>query len=83
MIRGGWTPAAAYAFMVFVLLYTPCLATIAAIQKETSPTIASFSVGYSLVLAWIVAFVAYRIGIACRSRIKPIDPFFRIPRARK
>ncbi|MBN2223614.1 MAG: ferrous iron transport protein B [Deltaproteobacteria bacterium] len=63
MIRGGWTPAAAYAFMVFVLLYTPCLATIAAIKKETSPTIASFSVGYSLVLAWIVSFIAYRIGI--------------------
>jgi ferrous iron transport protein B len=64
MIHGGWTPAAAYAFMVFVLLYTPCLATIAAIQRETSPTIASFSVGYSLVLAWIVAFAAYRIGVA-------------------
>jgi ferrous iron transport protein B len=63
MIRGGWTPAAAYAFMVFVLLYTPCLATIAAIRRETSPTIASFSVGYSLVLAWVVAFIAYRIGI--------------------
>ncbi len=63
MIQGGWTPAAAYAFMVFVLLYTPCLATIAAIRRETSPTIASFSVGYSLVLAWIVAFIAYRIGI--------------------
>jgi ferrous iron transport protein B len=63
MVHGGWTPAAAYAFMVFVLLYTPCLATIAAIRKETSPTIAAFSVGYSLILAWIVAFLAYRIGI--------------------
>lgn len=64
MLRGGWTPAAAYSFMVFVLLYTPCLATIAAIKRETSPTIASFSVGYSLILAWIVAFIAYRIGAA-------------------
>jgi ferrous iron transport protein B len=64
MIRGGWTPAAAYSFMVFVLLYTPCLAAIAAIKRETSPTIASFSVAYSLVLAWIVAFAAYRIGVA-------------------
>jgi ferrous iron transport protein B len=63
MMRGGWTPAAAYAFMVFVLLYTPCLATIAAIKRETSPTIASLSVGYSLVLAWIVAFLAYHFGI--------------------
>ncbi len=63
MVHGGWTPAAAYAFMVFVLLYTPCLATIAAIRKETSPTIAAFSVGYSLILAWIVAFIAYRAGI--------------------
>jgi ferrous iron transport protein B len=64
MEHSGWTPASAYAFMVFVLLYTPCLATIAAIKRETSPTIASFSVGYSLVLAWIVAFAAYRIGVA-------------------
>jgi len=63
MMRKGWTPAAAYAFMVFVLLYTPCLATIAAIKRETSPAIASFSVAYSMVLAWIVAFAAYRIGV--------------------
>jgi ferrous iron transport protein B len=63
MIAGGWVPAAAYAFMVFVLLYTPCLATVSVIRREVSTAVAAFSVGYSLVLAWIVAFVAYRVGL--------------------
>ncbi len=63
MKGAGWTSAAAYAFMIFVLLYTPCLAAVGAISREASPTFAAFSVGYSLVLAWIVAFAAYRIGL--------------------
>ena len=47
----------AYAFMAFVLLYFPCIATAVAIRKESSRKWMLFSIGYSLVLAWIVAWV--------------------------
>ncbi|MBO7567808.1 MAG: hypothetical protein J6T60_12030, partial [Bacteroidales bacterium] len=47
----------AYAFMAFVLLYFPCIATAVAIRKESSRKWMLISIGYSLVLAWIVAFV--------------------------
>ncbi len=64
MMEAGWTQVSAYAFMVFVLLYTPCLATVFVIRKETgSSGWAAFSVSYSLVLAWIMAFVVYRGGM--------------------
>ena len=50
-------PGTAYAFMAFVLLYFPCIATAVAIRKESSRKWMLISIGYSLVLAWIVAFV--------------------------
>ena len=59
----GMTPLAAYAMMLFVLLYIPCLATIAAIKRETdSWRWALFSVAFNTSLAWIVAFVIYQGG---------------------
>jgi len=59
-----FTPLTAYTFMAFTLLYTPCLATVAVIKKETgSWKWAAFAVGYSLALAWIVAFLIYRVGL--------------------
>jgi ferrous iron transport protein B len=59
-----FTPLTAYSFMAFTLIYTPCLATIAVIKKETgSWKWTAFAVGYSLALAWIVAFVIYRVGL--------------------
>ncbi len=59
-----FTPLTAYSFMAFTLLYTPCLATVAVIRKETgSWRWAGFAIGYSLVLAWLVAFVIYRVGL--------------------
>jgi ferrous iron transport protein B len=59
-----FTPLTAYCFMAFTLLYTPCLATIAVIKKETgSWKWAAFTVGYSLALAWLIAFVIYRLGL--------------------
>lgn len=51
------SPGTAYAFMAFVLLYLPCIATAMAIRKESSTKWMLISIGYSLVLAWIVAFV--------------------------
>ncbi|MHB9055999.1 MAG: ferrous iron transport protein B, partial [Paludibacteraceae bacterium] len=53
-----YTAGTALAFMLFVLIYFPCLATIVAIKNETgSWKWALFAAGYSLVLAWLVAFL--------------------------
>lgn len=61
--REVFTPRTAYGFMAFTLLYTPCLATIAMIRKETgSRGWTAFAVGYSLVLAWVVAFIINQGG---------------------
>jgi ferrous iron transport protein B len=57
------TPLSAFALMVFVLLYVPCLATIGAIRKETgSWKWTAFSITYQLILAYIVAIVIIFIG---------------------
>ncbi|MDR2651364.1 MAG: ferrous iron transport protein B [Prevotellaceae bacterium] len=54
----------AIVFMVFVLLYFPCIAAIRTIRDETgSWKWAMLSVGYTLALAWIISFVVYRIGL--------------------
>ncbi|UCB45626.1 MAG: ferrous iron transport protein B [Spirochaetota bacterium] len=61
--RSGLTPVTAFAFLVFVLIYTPCLATIATIRQETrSWKWTSFSIGYQIALAWVLAFLIVRIG---------------------
>jgi len=62
-IQDAMTPLIGYAFMIFVLIYTPCLATVAAIRRETgSWGWTGFSVGYGLALAWILAFIIYQGG---------------------
>lgn len=62
--KPDFTAAAALSFMVFVLLYCPCIATITAIVKETgNPRYGLFSVVYNTTLAWIVAFIVYRIAL--------------------
>jgi len=58
-----FTPLSAYAFLVFVLLYTPCVSVIAAMKKEFGARMAVFSVLYQLALAWIVSFAVYNLGI--------------------
>lgn len=56
--------ASALSFMVFILLYCPCVATITAIVKEThSWKYGLFSIVYNTLLAWIVAFCVYRIAL--------------------
>jgi len=58
-----FTPLVAFSLMVFVLTYVPCVATVAVIFKETrSLKWTSFSVGYSLVLAWVFSLVIYQLG---------------------
>ncbi len=61
----GMTPLVALSFLVFTLLYTPCLATVAAIKRETGTwAYTLFSIGYSLALAYSLAFgVAYFGGM--------------------
>ncbi|HBM79494.1 MAG TPA: ferrous iron transport protein B [Clostridiaceae bacterium] len=62
VILNYFTPASAYAFLVFVLLYTPCISTIATIRKEYGKRMMFFSVSYQVVLAWIASFAAFNIG---------------------
>lgn len=49
-----WTPLSAYVFMVMTLIYVPCIATVAAIKKETNSWgWTALAVGYSLMLGWL------------------------------
>lgn len=58
-----FTPLIAISFMIFVLLYFPCLASIAAIKQESgSWKWAAFSVIYNTGVAWVCAFLVYQIG---------------------
>ncbi len=62
-ISSVFTPLSAFSFMVMVLVYSPCVATIAAIRRETdSRGWTAFAIGYSLVLGWVLAFVIYQGG---------------------
>lgn len=57
-----FNPLVAYAFMLFVLIYFPCVAVIAAIKKESDIKWALFTMVYTTALAWLVAFSTYQIG---------------------
>jgi ferrous iron transport protein B len=56
------SPLVAYSLMLFILIYFPCVAVIAAIKKEANWKWASFTMVYTTVLAWLVAFASYSIG---------------------
>lgn len=60
--RAVFTPAATIAFLLFVLIYFPCIATIAAINREAGWRWATFAATFTTVLAWVVALLAYQIG---------------------
>ena len=58
-----FTPLVALTFMVFVLLYFPCIASVVAVIKESgSWKWGAFAVVYNTCVAWIVAFIVYQIG---------------------
>ena len=59
----AFTPVTAYAFMVFVLLYFPCIATISTLRKEIGAKWAWFSVVHSLILAWVISFAIHQLGM--------------------
>ena len=59
----AFTPLVAYGFLMFILLYFPCIASIAAIKKESGHwKWALFTVLYTTFIAWFVAFLVFQIG---------------------
>ena len=58
----GWTPLVAFSFMVFSLLYVPCVASITTIRSEASAKWAWFAIGYTCAVAWVAATLIYQIG---------------------
>ena len=59
----NFSPLTAYAFLLFVLIYFPCIATIAAIKNESgSWRWAIFAACYTTLLAWVVSAVVYQVG---------------------
>ena len=59
---GGHTGAAVAAFMVFLLAYTPCVATLAAQRRELGMRWTAFGVGLQLVVAWTIAVLVFQVG---------------------
>ncbi len=59
---GGHTTAAVWAFLVFLLAYTPCVATLATQRREIGRRWTLFGIGMQLALAWLVAVAVFQIG---------------------
>jgi len=57
-----FTPLVSFCFMLFILIYFPCVAVIAAIKKESSWGWAVFTMVYTTGIAWLVAFATFQIG---------------------
>jgi ferrous iron transport protein B len=62
-LRGAFSPLAAVAFCVYVLLTAPCVTTMAALKSEFGPRWMAFSVGLMLVVAWVAAVAVYQTGL--------------------
>ncbi|RLI93179.1 MAG: ferrous iron transport protein B, partial [Candidatus Altiarchaeales archaeon] len=61
-LHAQFTPLSAYSFLVFVLLYVPCVATIGVIKEEIGWKWAIFTAIYTTIIAWFVAFLVYQVG---------------------
>ena len=59
----GFTQLTAFTFMLFVLLYFPCVATTVTLRREAGRGWAWFMVFHSLLLAWVISFIVYQIGM--------------------
>lgn len=57
-----FSPLVAFTLMLFVLIYFPCIAVIAAVKREANWGWALFTMVYTTVLAWLVAFATYQLG---------------------
>jgi ferrous iron transport protein B len=60
-LKGAVGPQGALAYLVFVLLYTPCVATLAALRQVVGPRWAALAVAYQLLVAYLLAFLASRV----------------------
>jgi ferrous iron transport protein B len=61
LIREDFTPASAMSFMIFILIYTSCLGTFAVMAREIGKKKAIAFLGYSFIVAWLTAFLVYRL----------------------
>lgn len=57
-----FTSISAYSFLIFTLLYVPCISAVGTMKKEYGTKLTVFSVCYQLVLAWVVAFIFYNLA---------------------
>ena len=57
-----FTSWVAFGFMLFILIYFPCVAVIAAIRKESNWSVAVFTMLYTTAIAWVVAFLVHQAG---------------------
>ncbi|MCS6957972.1 MAG: ferrous iron transport protein B [Aquificaceae bacterium] len=62
LIASSLSPASALAFMVFLLLYTSCLGTVAVMWREVGKKFALLFLVYSLLVGWTAGFILYRVG---------------------
>jgi ferrous iron transport protein B len=60
--ESGIKKLSAFAFMVFVLLYTPCIVSVIAIKREIGFRWMWFAVAYQFILAWVASFIVYQGG---------------------
>ena len=64
ILQGMFTPMTAVSFLVFSLLYTPCVAAVAAVRREMNSSFAALSfVLIQCAAAWVAAFAVYNIGV--------------------
>ena len=61
-LKESYDPLKGYTFMLFVLLYFPCIASMVVFRREAGTKEMFFQMGYTSVLAWVVAFVVYQVG---------------------
>ena len=61
-LQGAFTPLASIGFLIFVLIYTPCVATLSAIRSEFGWRWAALSGAYQFALAWLLAVIVYQVG---------------------
>lgn len=62
-ILNTFTMASGLSFLVFVLLYTPCISVIATMKKEFSTKFAAFSLVYQFAVAWIMSYAVYHLAL--------------------
>lgn len=62
MLPQFFTAISAYSFLIFVLLYIPCISAVGAMKKEYGSKLTIFSCVYLFAVAWIVSFVFYNIA---------------------